>query len=38
VALAYVIGFAVMLAVHPWMPDAPHNAPPASMSGIVRGV
>jgi len=25
VALAYVIGFAVMLVVHPWMPDAPHK-------------
>lgn len=28
VAIAYVIGFAVMLAVHGWAPDAPHRAPP----------
>jgi Na+/H+ antiporter NhaD/arsenite permease-like protein len=27
VAVAYVIGFAVMLAVHGWVPDAPHRAP-----------
>jgi Na+/H+ antiporter NhaD/arsenite permease-like protein len=30
VALAYVIGFAVMLAVHGWVPDEPHREPPAS--------
>ena len=33
VAVAYVIGFAVMLVVHGWVPDAPHrpaaDAPPA---------
>jgi len=28
VALAYVIGFALMLAVHGWAPDAPHRPPP----------
>jgi Na+/H+ antiporter NhaD/arsenite permease-like protein len=27
VAIAYVIGFALMLAVHGWSPDAPHRAP-----------
>jgi Na+/H+ antiporter NhaD/arsenite permease-like protein len=30
VALAYVIGFAVMLAVHGWVPDEPHREPLAS--------
>ena len=30
VAVAYVIGFAVMLAVHGWSPDAPHRAPPSA--------
>jgi hypothetical protein len=29
VALAYVIGFTVMLAVHGWVPDEPHKAAPA---------
>jgi Na+/H+ antiporter NhaD/arsenite permease-like protein len=28
VAVAYVVGFAVMLAVHAWVPDAPHRTPP----------
>ncbi|MDQ2917825.1 MAG: citrate transporter [Pseudomonadota bacterium] len=28
VAIAYVIGFAVMLAVQGWSPDAPHRPPP----------
>ena len=28
VAIAYVIGFAVMLVIHGWMPDAPHKQPP----------
>jgi hypothetical protein len=28
VAIAYVLGFALMLAVHGWAPDAPHRAPP----------
>ncbi|HEX6138790.1 MAG TPA: citrate transporter [Casimicrobiaceae bacterium] len=27
VALAYVIGFALMLTVHGWAPDAPHRTP-----------
>ena len=27
VALAYVIGFALLLALHGWKPDAPHRAP-----------
>jgi Na+/H+ antiporter NhaD/arsenite permease-like protein len=27
VALAYVIGFALMLVVHGWAPDAPHRPP-----------
>jgi Na+/H+ antiporter NhaD/arsenite permease-like protein len=31
VALAYVIGFAVMLVVHGWVPDEPHKAPSASV-------
>ena len=30
VALAYVIGFAVMLAVHGWEPDTPHKVVPAA--------
>jgi Na+/H+ antiporter NhaD/arsenite permease-like protein len=30
VAIAYVIGFALMLFVHGWMPDAPHRAPPGA--------
>jgi hypothetical protein len=28
VAIAYVIGFSVMLVIHWWMPDAPHKQPP----------
>jgi Na+/H+ antiporter NhaD/arsenite permease-like protein len=31
VALAYVIGFALMLVVHPWAPDVPHRAPPGNV-------
>jgi len=31
VALAYVIGFALMLVVHGWVPDEPHKAPAASL-------
>jgi Na+/H+ antiporter NhaD/arsenite permease-like protein len=27
VALAYVVGFALMLILHPWKPDVPHRAP-----------
>jgi hypothetical protein len=27
VALAYVIGFALLLALHGWKPDAPHRLP-----------
>ena len=30
VAIAYVLGFALMLAVHGWAPDAPHRAPPGA--------
>ena len=30
VAIAYVIGFALMLVVHGWVPDEPHKAPSAS--------
>jgi hypothetical protein len=30
VALAYVIGFAVMLVVHGWVPDEPHKGPSTS--------
>ena len=29
VAVAYVIGFVLMLLVHGWVPDAPHKEPPA---------
>jgi len=36
VALAYVIGFAVMLVVHPWAPDAPHSAPTVDRSVAVQ--
>jgi Na+/H+ antiporter NhaD/arsenite permease-like protein len=35
VALAYVIGFALMLVVHGWVPDAPHKAA-AVADGVVR--
>jgi Na+/H+ antiporter NhaD/arsenite permease-like protein len=31
VALAYVVGFAVMLAVHPWTPDTPHKSSAAAI-------
>ena len=34
VAIAYVIGFAVMLAVHSWSPDAPHRPPTAPSTPI----
>jgi hypothetical protein len=27
VTIAYVIGFALMLTLHGWEPDAPHRAP-----------
>jgi Na+/H+ antiporter NhaD/arsenite permease-like protein len=37
VALAYVIGFAVMLVVHPWTPDPPHQTQPVGATAIVRG-
>jgi len=37
VALAYVIGFAVMLVVHPWAPDAPHRAPTVNVSSVAPG-
>jgi Na+/H+ antiporter NhaD/arsenite permease-like protein len=30
VAIAYVLGFALMLAVHGWVPDAPHRGTPGS--------
>jgi Na+/H+ antiporter NhaD/arsenite permease-like protein len=30
VAIAYVIGFALMLVVHCWVPDAPHKEPAAN--------
>jgi len=30
VAIAYVLGFALMLAVHGWAPDAPHRVPPGT--------
>jgi Na+/H+ antiporter NhaD/arsenite permease-like protein len=30
VAIAYVIGFALMLVVHGWVPDAPHKEPAAN--------
>jgi len=33
VAVAYVIGFAVMLIVHGWAPDAPHRPPTATVDG-----
>ena len=34
VAVAYVIGFALMLVVHGWSPDAPHRGvPSAPVSG-----
>ena len=34
VAIAYVVGFALMLAVHGWAPDAPHRgAPSAPVAG-----
>jgi hypothetical protein len=36
VALAYVIGFAVMLVVHPWAPDPLHQTQPVGATGIVR--
>jgi hypothetical protein len=35
VALAYVIGFALMLVVHGWVPDAPHKAA-AVADGVMR--
>ena len=35
VALAYVLSFAVMLAIHPWVPDTPHK-PPAAAVGIAQ--
>jgi Na+/H+ antiporter NhaD/arsenite permease-like protein len=35
VALAYVLGFALMLAVHGWAPDAPHR--PVSSGPAVHG-
>ncbi|MGE5169192.1 MAG: hypothetical protein ACM3JC_02335 [Rudaea sp.] len=28
VAIAYIVGYALMLIVHPWVPDLPHRAPP----------
>jgi Na+/H+ antiporter NhaD/arsenite permease-like protein len=31
VAIAYVIGFALMLVVHGWVPDAPHKPPPGDV-------
>jgi Na+/H+ antiporter NhaD/arsenite permease-like protein len=31
VAVAYVAGFALMLLVHGWVPDAPHKEPPAGV-------
>ncbi|HET6802299.1 MAG TPA: citrate transporter [Casimicrobiaceae bacterium] len=34
VALAYVIGFAVMLVVHGWVPDEPHKAPSTSLAPV----
>jgi Na+/H+ antiporter NhaD/arsenite permease-like protein len=37
VALAYVIGFAVMLVVHPWVPDTPHKAPSVNVSVAAHG-
>jgi Na+/H+ antiporter NhaD/arsenite permease-like protein len=36
VALAYVIGFAVMLVVHGWAPDAPHKAQPERVAAGFR--
>ena len=36
VALAYVIGFAVMLVVHPWVPDAPHNVSSQHNTSVLR--
>jgi Na+/H+ antiporter NhaD/arsenite permease-like protein len=36
VALAYVIGFGLMLAVHGWSPDAPHRGAPATAHASVR--
>ena len=35
VALAYVLSFAVMLAIHPWEPDTPHKLPAAAV-GIAQ--
>ena len=36
VALAYVIGFAVMLVIHPWVPDTAHKVPPVPVTSMVR--
>src|SRR6476646_7836348 len=36
VALAYVIGFAVMLVVHPWVPDTAHKVSPVPVASMVR--
>jgi Na+/H+ antiporter NhaD/arsenite permease-like protein len=36
VALAYVVGFAVMLVVHPWTPDTPHKSSPAAIQATVH--
>ena len=36
VALAYVIGFAVMLVVHPWAPDTAHKVSPVPVASMVR--
>jgi Na+/H+ antiporter NhaD/arsenite permease-like protein len=32
VAIAYIIGFAVLLAAHGWSPDAPHRKPPGRVA------
>jgi Na+/H+ antiporter NhaD/arsenite permease-like protein len=34
IAIAYVIGFAVMLAIHGWVADAPHNPPPRLATAV----
>jgi len=36
VTLAYVLGFAVMMATVGWVPHAPHKTPPATPASLAR--
>ena len=36
VAVAYVIGFALMLVIHGWSPDAPHRPQASTLATLVR--